>query len=66
MNRKFVSAEVRKLLFSFFKRVFNSCHYNILHCLLQEAVARGFDDLSDNRFKYVNVSGIRLPFNYNF
>ena len=34
INRKLVSGEVRKLLFSVVKIEFNSRHYNVLHCLL--------------------------------
>ena len=30
-----------------------------------EAVARELDDVSNNRLKWADVPGIRLPFNYN-
>ena len=65
MNRKFVSGEVRKL-YSAFSREYSTVVITIFCIVCFEAVVRGFDDLSDNRFKYVNFSGIRLPYNYNF
>ena len=67
MNRKLVSGEVRKLLFSFvkLKREFNSLHYNISCILCFEAVACGLDNISNNQIKCATVSGIGLSFNYN-
>ena len=53
-----------KFLFSVVKREFSSCLYNIgVVCF--EAVARGLDDVSNDRLKCANFSGNRLPFNYN-
>ena len=65
MNRKFVSGEVRKL-YSAFSREYSTVVITIFCIVCFEEVARGFDDPSNNRLKYANVSGIRLPFNYNF
>ena len=48
------------------KREFKSHHYNILHYILcLEAVALRVNNVSNNRWKCANDSGVRLTFNYN-
>ena len=66
MNRKLVSGNVRKFLFSVLNREFYIRYYNILHCFGYEANTRRLDEISNNRLKYVDVRGIRLSFHYNF
>ena len=48
----------------FSQREINKRYYNILHCCF-EAVARVLERVSNNPLKYVDVSGITRPFNYN-
>ena len=68
---KLFSREVHKLLFSVGKREF-TCNshapiqYSPLLFVCFEAVARGLYDISNNRLKCVDISGITLLFNYNF
>ena len=58
--QKLVSGKVHKLLFFIVKRKFNRRHYknNILHFFIREL------DLW-TWLRWADVSGIRLPFNYN-
>ena len=60
MNRKSVSGEFYKLLFSVVKREFNSPHYNTLHGCF-EAVVRALNDVVNDRLKCADVSGINAP-----
>ena len=64
INRKLVSGEVRKLLFSVVKREFNKqspLQYSEFVCF--ETVPRRVDNVWDNRLKFADIPGIRLPFN---
>ena len=69
INRKLVSGEVRKILFSVVKREFNKqspLQYSEFVCFA--TVVRRLDDVwdnQDNRLKFTDIPGIRLPFNYN-
>ena len=66
INRKLVSEEVRKLLLSVVKRELNKqspLQYSEFVCF--ETVLRRVDDVWDNRLKFADIPGIRLPFNYN-
>ena len=39
--------------------------FNILHFFCFEGAARGVNDVSNSQLKFVDIPGIRLPFNYN-
>ena len=59
-TQKLVSGGVRKLIFSVVKGEFETVAFKILCIVCFEAVSRGVDDVSNNRLKYEDVSGITL------
>ena len=71
IHRKLVSEEIRKFLFSAVKKekwdFIHSWYVAItIFCIVcYEAVARGVDNVSHNRLKGADVSGIGLAFNYS-
>lgn len=60
INKKLVSREVCKLLFSVVKTAFNSQHFNVLHFCI-EVVRHELDNVSDNRFNFNVSPGIKQP-----
>ena len=52
-------------VYSVLSRENSAVVFTIFGVVCFEAVARGLDDVSNDRLKCADVSGIRRPFNYN-